>query len=122
MFLDPDGDWTWTAIAGITETLSVKLVDSNMEQLRHLGDAAKVIYADYDDGGDWINFASTAITEPTPTGQSTGEDGHLRFSWPGGPGTFTIRFRFQGDAYYNGTSQGATLRIIRTSGSVFMFR
>ncbi|MCX7591120.1 MAG: PKD domain-containing protein, partial [Kiritimatiellae bacterium] len=123
-FVDPDGDWTWSFAERDERMLYVRLVDSSLEYLHHLRDDPKPVTVEFRDGTQWVEFASTVISESMPAGSgSTYEDALIRFRWTGESGTYDIRFRFDGDRYYLPAEHAGTMSIREgRRGSLMMLR
>jgi len=111
--VDPGGDWQWSLALDDEMTIVVSLLDDDSEPLCHAAEEPKTVYADYNDSGAWVNFAAGQILGAGESDVSEDEDAVITFSWEQGLGSFEIRFRFEGDTYYNSTtSPAATMTVV----------
>lgn len=95
-----------SVIYGEAAKVNVTMLDDDEHALLHQADKPKEVYLEYLNT-TWVNLAKDNLTSPNNT------DHKLEFSFKVNvsPGNYSLRVRFDGDTYYNGTTSQGALRV-----------
>jgi hypothetical protein len=105
--------WTWRVAYFGYATINITMLDNDGATLLHQEDQPKTVYMEYRNGTDWVYVAEDALSSAGNDDTALAYTFEVR-QWEDvglSGGDWPIRFRFDGDDYYDGVVQNGTISV-----------